>query len=288
MPDLIARDNAQLLNNAAQPAEHHSFAQRLSLEANLLGGGVKDGFMDRLQQARENPGWTAVEFTAAAAIGAGLTAMHNAGGRWGVAANIAGTGLKWVAIGDVVRRGAPTAYAMADTFINPKNYAENRAIVASNLGGALFDYPLMMAGGALGSAAVNYGPRITGSLADRFKGNSAANASTEAAIKNLNPDALSKFGKVPDFGKAPEAGVKGNLPPNNSADPGRFWNDAANRPKGVFEPGKPPFDFSRVNAPKFNFDITAKTSVHHSFAPIIPVPLVEKEIMIHRVEKKEK
>lgn len=308
MPDLIARDNAaQLLKNAPeQQQDNFSFAQRLSLEANLLGGGVKDGFMDRLQQARENPGITALEFGAAAAIGAGLTAMHQAGGRWGVAANIAGTGLKWVAIGDVVRRGAPTAYAMVDTMINPKNYAENRAIVASNLGGALFDYPLMMAGGMLGSKAVSFGPRAISNLSDRFSNK----APVEGLPKNLEipPDALKKFGNIPPetINAATPKPTPGWKALNEAARPATFGDLPANSNPGIrgelptnnpvkFEiPGKTikPFeinpDLLRINTPKFNFgDITSKAiTVRSTWTPIIPLPIYEQEIVLKKLEKK--
>lgn len=200
MPDF--RKEAELLNapeKGNQIPQVNSVGDRLRLEANLLGGGLKDGFLDRLNHARENPGVVALEFVGAAALGAGLTAMKGAGGRWEKAACVAAEGLKWVAIADVTRRAAPTAYAAVDTMINPQNYLENRAVVARYAGGALFDYPLMMAGGYAGSAAVNFGPRAVGSMVDHFKGRTAettapAPNATDLFVRDPLAEAAAKDG----------------------------------------------------------------------------------------------
>lgn len=154
----------------------------LSREAFLLGGGIKDGFVDRLKEARTNPGTTALELTGAAVVGAGLTAMSLAGGRWGTAARIGTGALEVLAIGDGIRRLAPTAYAMGDTLVNPDHYLENRATVARYLGSACFDYPLMAAGGMVGSAAAGLGAKaFAPKISDQFR--------TKA--NNANPTKLS-------------------------------------------------------------------------------------------------
>ena len=75
-----------------------------------------------------------------------------------------------MALGDAARRLAPTAYAMNDTYMNPKNYSENRALVANNLGTACFDYPLMAAGGFIGAKAVDLVPNSFASITARYSG----------------------------------------------------------------------------------------------------------------------
>ncbi len=172
------KDNNVLLN---ANADNHS-SNKLLLEASLLGGGIKDGFLARKDEALKNPGVTALEFAGAAAIGAGITLANEAGGKWGVAARVASKALGYVAIADGVRRLAPTGYAMYDTFVNPGNYDDNRATVAKYLGSACFDYPLMAAGGMLGSSAAHYGPRAASSMMNRFRAN-AEGVPTNTDIK---------------------------------------------------------------------------------------------------------
>jgi hypothetical protein len=148
-----SKDNAALLNSSQVPES------LLSREALVLGGGIKDGFCQRAKQAAEHPGLTSLEIVGSAAVGAGMTAMHMAGGRWGSVAKVVAGGLGVLAIEDGAKRLLPTFSAMHDSAINPEHYAQNRAIVAQNLGSACFDYPLMAAGGMLGSASVIYGSR---------------------------------------------------------------------------------------------------------------------------------
>lgn len=149
MPDLIQDKNVNDLLNSKTDLP----TNKLLLEASLLGGGIKDGFLARKDQAAENLGLTALEFAGTAAIGYGLTMAQKAGGRWGAAAAIASRGFMYLALGDAARRLGPTAYAIGDTYVSPENYAENRASIAKNLGSACFDYPLMAAGGMLGAKA---------------------------------------------------------------------------------------------------------------------------------------
>jgi len=172
MPDFIQDKIAQhdLVNAKADLPSN-----KLLLEASLLGGGIKDGFLARRDQALENPGLTTLELVGTAAIGAGLTIAHRAGGRWGIAADLAATGFTCLALGDAARRLIPTACAMSDTYMNPKNYSENRALVAKNLGTACFDYPLMAAGGFLGAKAVDLAPNPLLITASRFSGQVESN-----------------------------------------------------------------------------------------------------------------
>ncbi len=300
MPDL---NNAELLNapeKVNQVPQLNTVGDRLRLEANLLGGGVKDGFMDRLNQARENPGITALEFAGAAALGAGLTAMKSAGGRWEKAAAIAGEGLKWVAIGDAARRVVPSAYAAVDTMINPQNYLENRAIVAQYLGGAAFDYPLMMAGGYAGSAAVNYGPRALSSMTERFK----SRASEPVTIPNA--DVLAKVGEI-KFPTNTPGDLSAKLANGQfAANPAKTLAEASaarsapnlKLPELKITDGKPvlempaktikptdfnPYEFKPLDAlmvkPKLDFSIKPMVTTRMTVFPIIPLPTTDSVVL---------
>ncbi len=154
--------NLQEKNNLLNAANDDTELPKSALvrEAYLLGGGIKDGFLDRMNQAKDNMGLTTFEFAGAATLGAGLTAMSLAKGRWETAANLATKGLTALALADGARRVIPSAYALSDTLVNPGHYKQNRAIIADNLGSACFDYPLMAAGGIVGSAATLKGSNL--------------------------------------------------------------------------------------------------------------------------------
>lgn len=185
MPDFVVpvKDNREILNaNVDVPSN------KLLMEASLLGGGIKDGFLGRAKEAMQNPGLTTLEFIGTAAIGAGLTLAEKAGGGWGVAARVATKGLAVVAIGDVGRRVIPSVYAMGDSLANPGNYAQNRATIARNLGTALFDYPLMAAGGKTGSLAAEYGSKYAGTMMSKFRASSEPlGPSTDALLQSGIP-----------------------------------------------------------------------------------------------------
>lgn len=176
-------------------------ADKLRMEANLLSTGIKQGFTDRARDAWDNKAATALEFGTAALIGAGLTAMHHAGGRWGTAAKFATAGLAGLAIGDVAARLAPTAMAMNDAWHDPSRFDQSKDVIASRLGSAFFDYPLMAAGGLAGSAAAaRFAPiALKGSLAEfqpprNF--NDLGKFSTEpGAYSPLNHRGLAEFAR---------------------------------------------------------------------------------------------
>lgn len=295
MPDF---KNAELLNapeKANQIPQVNSVGDKLRLEANLLGGGIKDGFMDRLNQARENPGITALEFAGAAALGAGLTAMKSAGGRWEKAAAVAAEGLKWVAIGDATRRVVPSAYAAVDTMINPQNYLENRAIVAQYLGGAAFDYPLMMAGGYAGSAAVNYGPRALSSMTERFR----ARASEPMSLPNA--DVLAKIGEIKLPTNSPvDLSAKIAAKPNTTLAEASAARSTPNikLPELKIADGKPvldmpgktikppdfnPYEFKPLDGlvvkPNLDFSIKPMITTRMTVFPIIPLPTTDSVVL---------
>jgi hypothetical protein len=241
MPDINqqpVKDNFGLLNAAAD--DHPKTL--LSREAYLLGGGIKDGFMDRLQQAKENPGLTALEFGGAVAIGAGLTAMSMAKGRWETAANIATKGLQVLAIADGVRRVAPTLYAIGDTAVNPENYMQNRATVGKYLGSAFFDYPLMAAGGMAGSAGTFYGAKALDTLSTRFNGsNGAATDALISAGKPITPETRAAMQNYLDsVGKPPRPGdsisIAERLHGNENLKPGNSLNPTTD---ALLQSGKP-------------------------------------------------
>lgn len=154
MPDSFAKEDFSTIVLYDDKAPTITTADKLRMEANLLSSGIKQGFTERAKDAWDNKAATAIEFGTAALIGAGLTAMHQAGGRWGAAAKLASYGLAGYAIGDVASRLAPTAMAMHDTWNDPSKFDASHAVIANRLGSAFFDYPLMAAGGLAGSAAV--------------------------------------------------------------------------------------------------------------------------------------
>jgi hypothetical protein len=292
----------------------------LSREAYMLAGGIKDGFMDRVHQARENPGLTALEFGGAVAVGAGLTAMSMAGGRWETAARIGSTGLKVLAVADGVRRAVPSLHAMGDTLVNPEHYLQNRATVAKYLGSACFDYPLMAAGGMVGSAASFYGPRAASSLAQHFRAGNGVMPSA-AGLESIRLKAAAPAAEAPGLDVAPEkaaplgvsqkakiaAEATRNVIPENPAVSNAdlqgkviFWDN------NVFEqiksPGSQPFVHHRMlvhhenpvhlSAPpptrSFDFKIplpAGESVVRPVVMPVVPLPLSYRLELLRKQEK---
>jgi hypothetical protein len=150
--DKQASDTAAV---AADLLRDDSYSGKAMQELNLLGDGIATGFTDRAQQALAHPGQTALEIGTAAVVGAGIKLMDSAGGRWSTAAKVSGFLLGLAATSDLLSRGASTVSALSDNWNNPQNYFENRARIASSLGAATFDYPLIAAASALGSLSAN-------------------------------------------------------------------------------------------------------------------------------------
>lgn len=165
MPEFASKEDFSTLVRIDDQAPTISVADKLRMEANLLSTGIKQGFSERAQDAWNNKTATAIEFGTAAVIGGALTAMHAAGGRWSAAAKIATYGLAGVAIGDVASRMIPSAMAMNDAWHDPSKFEQSKDVVASRLGSAFFDYPLMAAGGLAGSAAA---ARFVPSMSHQF------------------------------------------------------------------------------------------------------------------------
>lgn len=135
------------LTTAPASNDSDSVGAKFQREAELLRDGLSTGAVNRLVQMYENPGETALAVGTCAALGAGLNIASRMGGRWGAAAKLAG-GTFAVATGvDLIRRGAPTLGAMADTWSTPANLQANKDTVAHYAGSALVDYPVMLAAG---------------------------------------------------------------------------------------------------------------------------------------------
>lgn len=139
-----------LLKVAPAANESESVGTKLQREAELLRDGLSTGVVDRLVQMYENPGETALTVGACATIGAGLNIASRMGGRWSTAAKLAGGTFAVMTGVDVIRRGAPTIGAMADTWSSGANLQENKDTVAHYAGSALVDYPVMLASGYAG------------------------------------------------------------------------------------------------------------------------------------------
>lgn len=140
-------------NDAVNRNEHNendelsnSTGDKLRREYELLRDGISGGVMHRLSSPQDLLLGAGTAF----AGGAALRMMLDAGGRWGQAAKVVGTGFALLAATDVVRRAIPTGAAMVDTWNSGANLDFNKNIVANNLGTALVDYPLMAVAGNAG------------------------------------------------------------------------------------------------------------------------------------------
>lgn len=132
---------------------------RMGRQAELLKDGLSSGFSARLTHAQEHLGETAAELGIAAGLGGAMTLAMKAGGKWSAGAKVAGSFMLLGMGADITRRAVPTFGAMADTWRSGANLEQNKQIVGHYAGSALFDYPLMFAGGAAGAGAVHFGPR---------------------------------------------------------------------------------------------------------------------------------
>lgn len=274
MADILVENQKNALVAADLP---QSVGSKLLMEANLLGGGIKDGFLNRKDQSIDNLGWTALEFAGTAAIGAGLTLMQQAGGRWGTAARVATQGLKVLAIGDGIRRLAPTVYSMADTWVNPENYAENRATIGKYLGSAFFDYPLMAAGGFVGSAGAQRAlSHWRGGLPENFNIPKDISAKWDPRIIKEpginNPKILEHLQNQ----AAPKVdwslGKGKDFPTFNNADLGKFPpSRILGELKSIDGLGM------RYNTINIEPLIQSRISMSSRTLPIIPLPLVDRQ-----------
>lgn len=138
-----------------------SVTAKLQREAELLRDGLSTGFQARVEHAKEHAVATTLEVAGSFGLGAGLAAMSKAGGRWGTAAKVVGGAFTVMLAGDVSRRAIPTFGAMSDTWDSDLNMTQNKQIVGHYAGGALFDYPVMLASGMAGAGAVHFAPRMT-------------------------------------------------------------------------------------------------------------------------------
>ncbi len=137
-------------------------------EADLLWA-VKDGFSHRYREAFSNeetsllgvemPQYVATDLkaVAAGAVGAGLRIMSGAGGPWGgISKAVMVTGAFGFGC-DVLVRTGKSVVAGFDTWKSKDNHEESRKVVAENIGSALFDYPVLAAGGYMGAKAPELG-----------------------------------------------------------------------------------------------------------------------------------
>ncbi|MBX9725184.1 MAG: hypothetical protein K2X81_27520 [Candidatus Obscuribacterales bacterium] len=130
---------------------------KLHREYNLLSEGLASGFVSRAEEAKEHPALTSLEIVGSAAVGAGFTWMRAMGGRPAAVAKAGAYLLTTMAEVDVATRVAPSILAMNDTWQSGDNFEIDKNVIASKLGSALFDYPLMAASGRLGSYGATTG-----------------------------------------------------------------------------------------------------------------------------------
>ncbi len=147
-------DRIELLGSRiSEPVEN-----KFQREVELLRDGVVTGATKRLEDMGADLLGTATTLGLCGIAGAGLSAASRAGGRWGVAAKIAGYGLGGLLTLDVANRSMSTADAMIDTWSSPLNLESNKRMIADSLGTAVIDYPVMMLSGYAG---FKVGARLT-------------------------------------------------------------------------------------------------------------------------------
>lgn len=175
--------------------------------------GLSQGFSQRTEHAKDNLLATGVEVAGSFGVGAALMAAAKAGGRWGVAADVAGK-VMLVGMGaDVFRRGKNVydAYSVA-----PGNSVQDqvarREAIAQNVGSALFDYPVMMASGFAGAGAVHFGPRLSASLSTSIEG------LRSPMMANMEPALIPVRASSMDITSVGRLGAK-ELPAAKGSDP---------------------------------------------------------------------
>lgn len=158
--------------------------------------GLSQGFSDRTQHAKDNLLATGVEVAGSFGVGAAMMAAVKAGGRWGLAADVAGKVMLLGMGADIARRGFNVydAYSTA-----PGNSVQDqltrRESIAQNIGSAMFDYPVMMASGFAGAGAVHFGPKFTSSLATSIEGLRPPLMMEQPALVPVRTNALDLSGR---------------------------------------------------------------------------------------------
>lgn len=126
-----------------------SIMNKLQLEAELLYSGFKQGVGQRLNEMAENPGSTALQITAAAAIGLGMTALRTA--EYERTSRFAALGISILAGLDLGFRLKESSAAMKSVWNDATTFDASRDQIANNFGSLLVDYPLLFASGYQGS-----------------------------------------------------------------------------------------------------------------------------------------
>lgn len=162
-------------------------AGRLQSEWQVIKDGLSQGFQQRKEHAQENLLGTGVEVATSFGVGAGLTTMLKAGGRWGKTAEIVGGVMLLGMAGDVARR----SYGVYDAYSqNPGNTIKDQLLrkeaVAQNFGTAAFDYPVMFLSGGAGAGAAHFGPRMV----NNFR--TSINSASEFTIAPLGESAFGR------------------------------------------------------------------------------------------------
>ncbi|MBX9571993.1 MAG: hypothetical protein K2X77_24080 [Candidatus Obscuribacterales bacterium] len=141
----------------ARPASHsndESTQHKLLRTSHLLAAGLASGSVERsVDLLLKNPAEGAGLFLGTLALGYGLTALSESGGKLAVAARYTNYLLRAGIAIDLTNRGAAAAPAFADNWKSAQNYESNKSIVGHSLGSAITDYSLMAAGGISGALA---------------------------------------------------------------------------------------------------------------------------------------
>ena len=131
-------------------------ANQISLQANQLELGVRDGFSHRLDNfynpdtRTEAIANTGLSFAGAAGLSFGLVRLGKAAPE---AARAIGKVFKYAFLADAAYEIGSAAYAGFETWKHPEDYLQNTTIVANTLGSATFDYATIGAASGFGYVA---------------------------------------------------------------------------------------------------------------------------------------
>lgn len=294
----MPENNFELTNSKLLAGDElsNSTGDKLRREYELLRDGISGGVMHRVSSPED------LLLGAGTALGGGAAfrMMLDAGGRWGQAAKVAGTGLLLLAGADLTRRAVPTAGAMIDTWKSGANMDANKNIVANNLGTALVDYPVMMLAGNAGFRMAGRPATVTLDLTNyKFDPKLVENSlkidpATRAAMSNprvleaapaARADMIrSQSLKLPEgpvnlggLKASAEIGIK--APAEFKVPPELLKLNQITKAPNIFE--------SPIKTEFFNFKAIEVRPGFLPAYPVLPVDLMSKRELLQRVEQHE-
>lgn len=163
----------------SKPASDDS-KDRLAATLSVLGGGLRDGVVEKGKEALSDP-MSLVKLGGSMAIGAAFAVANSRQGLLRLGARVGMVGLGGAFAVDVYKQGAQTVDALKDTWNNPGNARENRERVAKTLGPLVIDTALFSAGGGAGvGVAQRFLPKPVRLLSASVSAEEVASGSSKA------------------------------------------------------------------------------------------------------------